>query len=165
MDDVKRIANMAARKIAMTNQGMTQDASRWDTMRDPAAMAQYQGPPAPVTVGNFVRDMMDPAHMPMRPVTSIGEAVQQAGTLLPVGMTKVVNPYNASLTGPTPVRFELEHPNGQISLGKQPYGRYRATVGRGNPEDVGFIVDSQVHPTRDAAAKWAIELLDRLGKP
>lgn len=82
-DDAKRLANMAARKIAMANQGMEQDASRWDTMNSPSAMAQYQGPTAPVTVGGMARNMMDPAHMPMRPAASVGEAVQMAGALLP----------------------------------------------------------------------------------
>lgn len=80
VDDAKRLASEAGRKVSGMERTAKADASRWDTMHNPAAMAQYQGPPD-TRMSSVARDVMDPAHMPMRPPESLAEAAQMAGAI------------------------------------------------------------------------------------
>jgi len=154
-DDAKRLAGAAARKLASANQGMERDASRWDTMQDPKAMAQYQGPPTPVTAGGMARDMMDPAHMPMRPAASMGEAVQMAGALLPGGWTEEMRGLHKGSTPTTEYRFQHEGGTARVRPGRR--GEHDAYVFRNDTPDQTL---SGSHPDAESAFKWAQEQLE-----
>jgi len=170
-DDAKRLANMAARKIAMTNQGMEQDASRWDTMHAPAAMAQYQGPPAPMTVGGMARDMMDPAHFPLRPAGSIAEAVQQAGALVPGGVPEgwvkgkfpFKNPDDLSgkETFPDIYRWRSPDKTGYASITQHPGGRHAAFYHKYVPGRDQILEYNHDMPNMAAASEFIQKLLDQ----
>jgi molecular chaperone GrpE (heat shock protein) len=83
-DDAARLASAAKRKIGAMGARAEEDARRWDQLTNPAAMAQYQGPPLPIRE-QVVGSLTDPAQGLFRPPTSMAEAANMVSMLIPEG--------------------------------------------------------------------------------
>jgi hypothetical protein len=170
-DDLKRLASKVVRGAAGVNTRMAQDASRWDTLHNPEAMAQYQGPPEPMSASSIGRMMMDPAQAPVRPAGSMAEAVQQAGALvpggLPEGWVKGKSPANTqgefSNKGTFPTQYQWTSPDktGTAFIRQLPYGRHSAYYHKEVPGMQPIIEHKYSMPNKAAAFEFIQNLINQ----